>query len=885
MSLEQYTEKRNFKSTTEPQGKRVESLADLVFVVQKHAASRLHYDFRLEYGGVLKSWAIPKGPSMNPNDKRLAVMVEDHPYDYKDFEGNIAEGNYGAGNVIVWDNGFYTSNDATGKEEAIKNIGAGLLKGHLAIRLEGKKLKGEFDLVRLKGKDDNAWLLIKKKDGYADTEKDILGEDKSVLSNTTLEELAKLSRKGKAKGTKSAETKKETVPDALEYQEPMLAERVKKPFDNKDWIFEVKYDGYRIVAVINQQVVNLFSRNRISYTSKFGTVTEDLGKIKHSAVLDGEVIIEDSSGRSDFQLLQNYQKTGKGTLKYYVFDLLNLDGKDTTQLKLVERKELLKMLLEKYSFEHVFYTDHVPEHGISYFEVAETNHWEGIMGKKADSPYRTGKRSGEWLKIKRTLEEEAIILGITQPKGTRMHFGAILLGKYTGGNLKYIGNCGTGFSVQDLKDLYTLFEATFTETAPIHEKITATDNVQWMYPALIAQVKYTEVTQDGHLRHPVFMGIRDDKTVEDLKKEDSYQQTMEGKDGKRQKAADPAVEASGKKTNMEDTIPVANDKTTHLNEPGSVDRIPSAGNQKNNEDIRIGEVTLHLTNLQKLYFPQDNVTKGDLIDYYTEVAELMVPYLKDRPQSMNRFPNGIQGANFYQKDLDMDSTPSWVKTEKIFSESNKKDIDYLICNDISTLIYMANLGCIEINPWNSTIHHPDKPDWMVIDLDPETSDFTQVVRTALTVREVLEELDTLGYCKTSGATGLHIYIPMAARYEYESVRLFGQLVAEKVHARLPEITTVNRSLNKRDHKIYIDYLQNRRGQTLAAPYSVRPMPGATVSTPLEWSEVTDKLSPSMFTIRNVLQRFEKKGDLWKQVLGTGADIEKIVIKYSSMEHK
>jgi bifunctional non-homologous end joining protein LigD len=884
MGLEKYTEKRNFRTTSEPEGKKVESTSYLAFVVQKHAASRLHYDFRLEFEGVLKSWAIPKGPSMNPNEKRLAVMVEDHPYEYKDFEGHISEGNYGAGNVIVWDNGFYTTMDGGEKEEIIKNIGAGLLKGHLAIRLEGKKLHGEFDLVRLKGKDDNAWLLIKKKDSYADTEKDILEEDKSVLSNTTLEELEKLSPKRKAEGTKRSKPSKKPEPESVEFHEPMLAEKVKKPFDNKDWIFEVKYDGYRIEAVITQQAVNLFSRNRISYTSKFGTIIDDLRKIQHSAVLDGEVVIEDSNGRSDFQLLQNYQKTGKGTLKYYVFDLLNLDGKDITQLKLVERKELLKMLLEKYTFEHVFYAGHVPEHGVSYFELAESNNWEGIMGKKADSPYRTGKRSGEWLKIKRTLEEEAIILGITEPKGSRMHFGAILLGKYTGGTLKYVGNCGTGFAAQDLKDLYTLFEPSFTSTAPVSEKIIASDKVQWMKPAFVAQVKYTEVTQDGHLRHPVFLGLRDDKTIRDLKKEDGGLQDSEGKDDKSQESKDPAGKTTASKKEVQANLELMNDKTTTKKEPGSPDKNSSAGSPKNNVDIHVGEVTLHLTNRQKLYFPQDNVTKGDLIDYYAEVAGMMVPYLKDRPQSMNRFPNGIRGASFYQKDLDLKSTPSWVKTEKIYSESNNKEIDYLICNDTPTLLYMANLGCIEINPWNSTIHHPDKPDWMVIDLDPETTDFKQVVRTALTVRKVLEELDTEGYCKTSGATGLHIYIPLAARYEYESVRLFGQLVAEKVHALLPEITTVNRSLQKREHKIYIDYLQNSRGQTLAAPYSVRPMPGATVSTPLEWDEVTDKLSPSMFTVRNALQRFEKKGDLWKPVLGDGADIERIVIKHSKLEH-
>ncbi len=874
MSLAKYTEKRNFKSTSEPEGKNAESTSDLVFVVQKHAASRLHYDFRLEFEGVLKSWAIPKGPSMNPNDKHLAVMVEDHPYDYKDFEGNISDGNYGAGNVIVWDNGGYTAKEATDKEDAIQRIGAGLLKGHLAIRLDGKKLKGEFDLVKLKGKDDNAWLLIKKKDSYASTEKDILREDRSVLSGSTLEELEQLSLKEKAVDMHNFKTKRKTVPEDVEFKEPMLAERVKKPFDRKDWIFEVKYDGYRIVAVINQQAVNLFSRNRISYTSKFAPITEDLKQIDHSAVLDGEVVIEDSNGRSDFQLLQNYQKTGKGTLKYYVFDLLNLDGNDTTQLKLLERKELLKMLLENYSLQHVFYADHVTEHGVSYFEVAEVNNWEGIMAKNANSPYRIGKRTGEWLKIKRTLEEEAVIIGITEPKGSRAHFGALLLGNYEDGELKYIGNCGTGFSDQNLTELYQQFESSFTDKSPLREKINSSDKVQWMNPFFIARIRFTEVTQDGYLRHPVFLGLREDKSVGELKNEDSGLKTVEESKDKGQKTIEKSKD-KGQKTN-ESSIEAAVDSASDMKS--------SADSQKKNVDILIGEVTLHLTNRQKMYFPQDHVTKGDLLDYYSEVADIMVPYLKDRPQSMNRFPNGITGSSFYHKDLDTETIPAWLKTEKIFSESNNDNIDYLICNDKATLVYMANLGCIEINPWNSTIHHPDNPDWMVIDLDPETTDFTQVVRTALVVKEVLEELDAQGYCKTSGATGLHIYVPLAARYEYETVRLFGQLIAEKVNTRLPDITTVKRSLQKREHKIYIDYLQNRRGQTLAAPYSVRPVPGATVSTPLEWSEVTDKLSPSLFNIRNVLQRFEKKGDLWKPVLGAGADIEKIVIKHSSLEH-
>jgi len=882
MSLTKYTEKRNFKSTSEPEGKSTESTAELAFVVQKHAASRLHYDFRLELEGVLKSWAIPKGPSLNPNDKRLAVMVEDHPYDYKDFEGNISDGNYGAGTVIVWDNGTYTTTNATSLEEGIEKLKAGLLKGHLALNLEGKKLKGEFDLVKLKGKDDNAWLLIKKKDQYANVEIDILRENKSVLSNTTLEDLEKLSMKETAED-KRAKIKK-GKPESVDFKEPMLAEKVKKPFDRKDWVFEVKFDGYRTIAVINQRTVNLFSRNHISFTSKFSPITDELKKIEHSAVLDGEVVIEDSAGRSDFQLLQNYQKTGEGTLKYYVFDLLNLDGHDTTELTLLERKELLKMLLEQYELKNVIYAEHVTEKGISYFEVAEVNNWEGIMGKKAASPYRVGKRSSEWLKIKRTFEEEAVVIGITEPKGSRAHFGAILLGQYEGDELKYIGNCGTGFTDQSLKELYGQFEPTFTTISPIHEKLTIADKVQWMNPTFVAQIKFTEVTSDGYLRHPVFLGLREDKSVEGMKVE--RQISKEELNNKEQRAEDTSGGAEeAAKSEITDIRQKTKDKSgIPAEESSSGMRTLSAENPKKKVELQIGEVTLYLTNRQKVYFPQDNITKGDLLDYYMEVAGLMIPYLKDRPESMNRFPNGITGQSFYQKDLDIETTPSWLKTQKIFSESNNEDIDYLICNDKATLIYMANLGCIEMNPWNSTLQHLENPDWMVIDLDPETTNFKEVVAAALTVRDVLEEMETEGYCKTSGATGLHIYVPLAARYEYESVRLFGQMIAEKVNERIPGITTINRTIQKREHKIYIDYLQNRRGQTLAAPYSVRPVPGATVSTPLEWSEVTEKLSPSQFTIRNVLQRFDKKGDLWKGVLGNGADLEKIIMKQSLWNH-
>lgn len=845
MTLSKYNQKRNFKSTAEPKGKEEKSKSDLIFAVQKHAASHLHYDFRLEMDGVLKSWAVPKGPSMNPEDKRLAMMVEDHPYSYKDFEGNIPKGNYGAGNVIVWDNGTYSAIDAINKQDEKKKLKAGLLKGHLAILINGKKLKGEFDLVKLKGKQENAWLLIKKKDKYA-SDADVLKRNKSVITNTTLEALEKKSAKENQGVEKKPAIKKPVKESSsVVFTEPMLANTVEKPFDKKDWVFEIKYDGYRTIAVINKNKVNLFSRNKLSFDDKFKPIADELKKINHSVVLDGEVVIEDDKGRSDFQLLQSYQKTGKGILKYYVFDILSLDGNDITRLSLLERKELLKMLLIKYKLSNIFYSEHIKENGKSFFDLALKNNMEGIMAKVGDSPYRAGRRSNEWLKIKITQQEEAIIIGITEPKGARNYFGAILLGQYDGKDLKYIGNCGTGFTETTLKELHSKFKTSFTNTSPIKEKIKVAGKVQWLKPKFVAQIKFTEVTEDGHLRHPVYLGLRIDKKEKDV-----------------------LLIANQKKERT-----VGKEKI-EIEKPGQETK------SENDYDLKIGKTVLHLTNQNKIYFPKDGITKGDVVNYYKEVADVMLPYLIDRPQSMNRFPNGITGQSFYHKDVDVEKIPPWLKTKKIFSESGNKDIDYLLCNDKVTLLYMANLGCIEINPWNSTIKHIENPNWVVIDLDPEKYDFKEVVKTALVVKDVMDELEAECYCKTSGATGLHIYIPLAAKYEYDTVKIFAELIAHTVNVRLPDTTTIIRPIQKRNHKIYIDFLQNRRGQTLAAPYSLRPKPGATVSAPLEWKEVNEKLSPSQFTIKNMLKRLDSKGDLWKPVLGKGTDLDGIIKKLS-----
>lgn len=846
MSLSKYNQKRDFKQTHEPKGKIEKSASELIFVVQKHAASHLHYDFRLEMDGVLKSWAVPKGPSMDPEVKRLAMMVEDHPYSYKDFEGTIPEGNYGAGNVIVWDNGTYTSDEKTASDE--KKLLSDLAKGHLSFILKGKKLKGEFSLVKLHGKQENAWLLIKKNDKYA-SEEDILEKNKSVISKRSLEQLVekseKLTSKSEEKTTEKKAVKKKSNPkaDIAEFLKPMLASVSEKPFDDDEWIFENKYDGYRTIAVINPQQVDLFSRNELSFNANFKPIAEELKQIDHTVVLDGEIVVENDAGRADFQLLQNYMKTGIGNLKYYVFDLLNLDGNLITELSLLERKELLKILFNKYPFSNVSYSEHTVGDGIKQFEKAVKNKTEGIIAKRADSTYTINRRSTNWLKIKTANEEEAIIIGITEPRNSRKYFGALLLGQYDGKKLQYIGKCGSGFTESTLKDLYTKLKPLFTAKSPLDEKIPIRDKIQWVNPKVVCQVKFSEWTQDQHLRHPVYLGIRIDKKAEEVflsfPKDDSTQLNSD-----------------------EMTITPENKKEK----------------TENDYDLKVGKTVLHLTNQNKVYFPKDGITKGDIIHYYNEVSELILPYLKDRPESMNRFPNGIDSPSFYQKDVDVDKIPKWLKTKKVFSESNNADIDYLICNNKETLLYMANLGCIEMNPWNSTTKHIQNPDWLVIDLDPAGNDFAPVVTTALVVKEVLDELETECLCKTSGASGLHIYIPLGAKYDYDSIKILGELIAKEVQSRLPDITSIERSIKKRKNKLYIDFLQNRRGQTLAAPYSVRPKPGATVSTPLEWSEVNEKLHPSQFTIKNVLKRFEKKGDLWTPVLSKGADIKKIIHK-------
>jgi bifunctional non-homologous end joining protein LigD len=611
----------------------------------------------------------------------------------------------------------------------------------------------------------------------------------------------------------------------------MLAKQTNELINKPDWIYETKFDGYRIISKIHKNKAELFSRNGHSYTANFGSITKELNAINDSIILDGEVVIEDKKGMSNFQLLQNYQTTKHGTLKYYVFDILFLNGFSLADLSQIKRKELLEHFFDNNKFRNVFISKHQIGNGKQLFEKLSKKGYEGIIAKDPDGVYSEGRRTDSWLKIKTTMMQEAIICGYTAPQKSRSHFGSILLGMYKGNELVYIGNCGTGFTEESLKELNADFKKLKTERSPFATtpKLTgAKGKPSWIKPKLVCNIKFSEWTQDEHMRHPVFMGLRDDKKVKEVVNESKDEKRMAKKE---------------KETENEKTISVSGKK-------------------------------IKCTNLNKVYFPSEGYTKGDIINYYQRISKYILPYLKNRPQSLNRHPNGIMGQSFYQKDMEVKQLPSWAKTVKMYSKSNNANVNYLLCNDPATLIYMANLGCIEINPWHSTYDKPEFPSWMMLDLDPGEISFSDVVDTALVIKEICDELKIPCYCKTSGATGLHVYIPLGAKYTYDEIKLFAEILAGLVHDRLPDITSIERSTSKRKDKIYVDFLQNRKGQTIAAPYSVRPKPLATVSTPLQWKEVNSKLSPDMFTILNIEKRLKKAGDIWKPVLGKGIDITK-----------
>ena len=884
MSLSQYQKKRSFKSTPEPTGGKP-GKNQLQFVIQKHDASRLHYDFRLELNGVLKSWAVPKGPSLNPADKRLAMQVEDHPFDYKNFEGIIPDGNYGAGTVIVWDEGTYEPLEKTSTKEAAEKLLAKELKaGSVKIRMQGKKLKGEFALVKLKGKDDNAWLLIKHRDQYA-TEAAVTDKDKSVVSKKTIEQMASNKkaaawqsnrsatrkaaplRKAKAPGKKKAAVKKK-MPDSIA---PMLATLVEKPVDQDGWIYEVKWDGYRAISFLENGTANIQSRNQKSFNEKFYPITAALKTWKTSAILDGEIMVLNDKGVSNFGSLQNWRSEADGNLIYYIFDMLWYEGEDLMELPLLERRARLREAIP--ASDAFKLSENFDASATEFFDLAKKKGLEGIIAKKADSIYIPGARSREWLKIKTNQRQEVVIGGYTVNEGTSKNFSALLAGVYEHKKLHYIGKIGTGFNARQQTDMMKQFKPLIIKKPPFETEPDVNKpsrfrpdpphaTVFWLKPSLVCEVSFSEFTTDGVMRHPSFEGMREDKKPADIKKEIPV-------------AIKKTVPAKSKKPAKKEAL-----ETAKIIVPVSAKNRKTLLNPTDETQVRqVDGHDLTFTHLSKIYWPKDNISKRDMLNYYYQVAPLILPYLKDRPQSLNRFPNGIAGPSFYQKDV-TGKVPDWIKKFPYSTDGEKKN--FMVCEDEAGLLYMASLGCIELNPWSSRISKPDQPDWCIIDLDPnKKTTFEQVIQAAQETKKVLDSAGIPSVPKTSGSTGMHIYIPLGARYSYEQSKEFARLIVTIVQSMIPDFTSIERMVQKRKGKMYLDFLQNRPQATIAAPYSLRPKPGTTVSTPLDWTEVKKGLTMQAFTIKNAMTRFNREGDLFRPVLGKGINMESVIKKLSS----
>jgi bifunctional non-homologous end joining protein LigD len=801
--LAEYRAKRAPERTPEPfgpaPGRSAATSGALLFVVQEHAARRLHYDFRLELGAVLKSWAVPKGPSLDPAEKRFAVAVEDHPLEYANFEGVIPEGNYGAGRVIVWDRGTWIP---------LEDPDTGLAKGKLIFELKGYKLRGVWTLVRTR-RSSKDWLLIKKADAWASaTEAPAEG---SVLSGLTLEEL-------RAGGTRRTELvarlERLGAPKRpLRSREAglMLAETRQRPFSSKEWLFELKYDGYRLLLAREGSEARLLYRRGNEVSATFPEIARAIRALPfEELVMDGEVVVLDENGWPNFQRLQKRAQLTRSldverrALEHpataYVFDLLSVEGHDLRRLPLVERKRLLREILPRAG--PLRFTDHVEGHGEELYAEISRAGLEGMVAKRASSPYREG-RSADWLKFRRETTGDFAIVGFTEPKGARSGIGALHLAVRSNGGFRYAGRVGTGFDDRLLGDLRRRLEPSRISTPACSGPVPAGKDDRWVTPDLVCEVRFKEWTDDGCLRQPVFLRLREDKSIE--------QCTAEGNSG---------------------TLPE-----------------PAAG-------ARVPERTTRFTNLDKVFWPEEGYTKGNLIEFYRKVSPWLLPYLRDRPLVLTRFPDGIAGKSFYQKDAP-GFVPEWIRTERVWSEHAGRKIDYFVCDDVDSLLYLVNLGTIPLHLWSSRVGSLERPDWCILDLDPKGAPFTDVVKLALATRRLCDAIELPAFVKTSGATGLHVLVPLGAQCTYEESRSLGELLARVVNHEHPDISTIVRKVSDRAGRVYLDYLQNRHGQTIAGPFSVRPLPGAPVSTPLRWNEVGARLDPRRFTLTTLPTRLAR----------------------------
>ncbi|HEX7337604.1 MAG TPA: DNA ligase D [Gemmatimonadales bacterium] len=817
-----YRAKRALERTPEPAGSTGVASTRAgggLFVVHKHAARNLHFDLRLEMEGVLRSWAVPKGPSYDPADKRLAVLVEDHPLEYGDFEGLIPEGNYGAGAVIVWDRGRWAP---------VEDPIAGLERGKLLFDLHGVKLRGRWTLVKIK-KSEKEWLLIKERDAYAGPSAPPVREE-SVLSGLTVEDLkagrtpldglrAELARVGAPRGE---------VPS--EASQIMLAETAEGAFSNPEWLFELKLDGYRLLAVRRDGSARLISRNGNDLSACFPEVIRALAAMPVSRfLLDGEVVALDEAGRPSFQRLQQRGKLTRSLdirrgmidnpVTFFAFDVLGVDEFDVRRLPLTSRKEVLDKLLPPAGV--IRRLDYFAGEGEVLYQQVQQLGLEGIMAKKADSPYRRG-RSSCWLKVRTRLTDDFVVVGFTAPKGTRTGFGALYLAQYVNGELVYSGRAGSGFSDGQLSEVRSRLEAFRRKDAPCGGPIPREKGAAWTEPRLVCEVEFTEWTDEGLLRQPVFLRFRDDKDPEEC---------VGGVAGRR-----------GRGAGGQEAVVELDEDSGPPQPPKALSRGPAAS-----------PPSIEFTNLKKTFWPDEGYTKGDLIEYYRTISPWLLPYLTDRPVVLTRYPDGITGKSFFQKDAP-GFVPDWIRTERMWSEQAQREIDYFVCDGEAALLYLINLGTVPLHVWASRTASLDRPDWCVLDLDPKDAPFAHVVRVAQVTHQLCEEIRLPHLVKTSGSSGLHVMIPLAGQCTYDECRSLGELLARLIVAELPEIATITRQVSRRDGKVYVDYLQNGAGRLLVAPFSARPLPGAPVSMPLRWDEVDDRLDIRGFTIQNAATR-------------------------------
>ena len=911
--LDRYEEKRDFARTPEPRGGEGSGWGSLRFVVQKHAARRLHYDVRLEIGGTLKSWPVPKGPSFDPNEKRLAVMVEDHPLNYLTFEAVIAPGNYGAGQMIVWDTGVY-SPDEDGilsfgdRETSDRRMQEGLAAGKLSFTLRGRKLRGSWTLVKTT-RGEREWLLIKHKDAHARAGPDVLDDGASVLSKLTIDDLkagrlpdpTPLDRRLARCGTETR------FPASVK---PMLAKLTDGPFDAEGWLFEPKMDGFRLLAFVERGSVRLRSRNGNDMTALYPEVAEELRAQPHeSFVLDGEVVVLDEAGLPSFGLMQRRmggphapreggRASATGVLMYYPFDLLYLDGYNVRRAPLSERKDLLARMLAPGDV--VRPIEYAVGGGEAFYAAATRLGLEGVVAKRVDSVYEPGRRGTAWLKIKATQSQEMVVGGYSAGAGARAStFGSLLVGYYEDDTLRFAARVGTGFDQAALDDLYERLQPLRVEESPFapDPELGVAGDV-WLRPELVARVKFAEWGAGEHLRAPVFLGLEPDRDPRSVVRE-------------RPGPPPPVALSTSERT-----------PSSPPRRPGIADDAADAVAQLGGKAARDGSMlldaggrTVSVTNLDKALWPETPeraaITKRDMLTYYARIAPVILPHLRDRPLTLTRYPNGVDAPSFYQKNWSYEP-PEFVETVKLFSSHNEGDVEYVMVNNLATLLWLGQLADIEMHPWLSRrATGPDGtglgttftgskenieasilnyPDFLVFDFDPyiysgeegagaepelNRRAFAKAVETARALKGLLDQLSLSSFLKTSGKTGLHVYVPVRREHPYPVTRKVTELIGRFLMEQCPLDVTMEWAVGKREGKIFLDHNQNVRGKNMASVYSLRPLPGATVSTPLRWDEL-DGVYPADFTIDVVPDRVERLGDFWADIHDAKHDLRRLV---------